>query len=66
MSTNLNPFDTDEVDIDMALNSIFSGITVLDQKRIDNEARQYVTQNASDIELTRDRLSRILDDVRGV
>lgn len=66
MSTNLNPFDTDEVVVDQAINSIFSGVAVLDQKRIDNHAREFVMQNASDIELTRDRLSRILDDVRGV
>ncbi len=66
MSTNLNPFDSDEVDIDMAINSLFSGAAVLNSKRIDNEARQYVMQNASDIELCRDQLSRILDDVRGV
>ena len=65
MSIVADPFDSIEVAIEMRLVGLMSATQFLDEKRRDNAARQSIIANASDIELVRDRLSRILDDVGG-
>lgn len=54
-----------EVAVDMTMHELMSATNFLCDKRRNNEARQFIIANASDIELVRDRLSRILDDVGG-
>ena len=60
-----DPMDTIEVAVEMRMVGLMSATQFLDEKRRDNAARQSIIDNASDIELVRDRLSRILDDVGG-
>lgn len=67
MRTNLDdPSDSMEVAVDQRLIGLFSATKFLDEKRKEPDARHYISENLDDIELVRDRLSRILDDVRGV
>lgn len=65
MSIAADPMESVEVAIEMRMVGLMSATQFLDEKRRDNEARQSIIANASDIELVRDRLSRILDDVGG-
>ena len=60
-----DPMDSIEVAVEMRMVGLMSATQFLDEKRRDNAARQSIIDNASDIELVRDRLSRILDDVGG-
>ena len=60
-----DPMESVEVAVEMRLVGLMSATQFLDQMRRDNAARQSIIDNASDIELVRDRLSRILDDVGG-
>lgn len=57
--------NTTEVAIDMTIHELISATNFLNEKRLINSARRFIIANASDIELVRDRLSRILDDVGG-
>lgn len=61
-----DPANSMEVAVDQRLVGLFSATKFLDEKRKDRNARLYIIENASDLELVRDKLSRILDDVRGV
>ena len=54
-----------EFAIETRVVSLVSLAEFLDDNRRDNTLRQSIIDNASDIELARDRLSRILDDVGG-
>lgn len=60
-----DPMESIEVAIEMRMVGLMSATQFLDEKRRDNAARQSIIANALDIELVRDRLSRILDDVGG-
>lgn len=51
---------------DMAIRDMMVSTKALNELRTNNEGRQVLVNQAEDIELTRDLLSRILDDVRGV
>jgi len=51
---------------DMAIRDMMVSTQALNELRTNNEGRQVLVNQAQDIELTRDLLSRILDDVRGV
>ena len=65
MSTVADPMDTTEFRVGHAIHNLCSAIADLDDLRKSNEARCELqdTTSLSDIELCRDRLSRILDDV---
>ena len=65
MSTVADPMDSIEFAIETRVVSLVSLAEFLDDNRRDNTLRQSIIDNASDIELARDRLSRILDDVGG-
>lgn len=60
-----DPMVTPEFAIEQGMRELFACTEFLDKMRRDNEARQSIIANVSDIELVRDRLSRILDDVGG-
>lgn len=68
MSTEvLDPMETTEFKADHAIHNLCSAVGDIDGLRRSNEARQSL-QDAmaiADIELCRDRLSRILDDLGG-
>jgi hypothetical protein len=64
MST-ADPMDTIEFAVESRMVGLMSATKFLDEKRRDNEGRKSIISCASDIELVRDRLSRILDDVGG-
>ena len=65
MSIAADPMMTTEFAIEQGMRELFACAELLDEMRRNNEARQSIIANASDIELVRDRLSRILDDVGG-
>ena len=65
MSTVADPMDSIEFAIETRVVSLVSLAEFLDDNRRDNTLRQSIIDNASEIELARDRLSRILDDVGG-
>jgi hypothetical protein len=62
-----DPMDTTEFRIGHTIRNLCSAVTDLDDLRRSNEARRDLQDatSLSDIELCRDRLSRILDDVGG-
>lgn len=64
MSTT-NPIDTTEFRVGHSIHNLCSAIADLDDLRRSNEARRELqdTTSLADIELCRDRLSRILDDI---
>lgn len=66
MST-ADPMETTEFRVDHAIHNLCSAVGDLDDLRRSNEARRELQDEMSlaDIELCRDRLSRILDDVGG-
>jgi len=55
-----------EVAIDSSIYDMFGAVDCLDAKRRDHNARPYLKECAEDIEMVRDKLSVILDDVRGL
>jgi hypothetical protein len=55
-----------EVTTEMAIVELFGATKTIDEMRRSNEGRHAIIGNLNDIELVRDRLSRIVDDVRGV
>lgn len=61
----IDPMETIEFAIETRVVSLVSLAEYLDDKRRDNTLRQSIIENAGDIEMARDRLSRILDDVGG-
>lgn len=66
MSTELLDLpDTIEVAVEMELRGLMVATDEIDKYRRSNEGRQVVMANFADLELTRDKLSRILDDVGG-
>lgn len=66
MST-VDPIDTVEFRVDHAINNLCSVVAEIDHLRRSNEARGSLmdASASADIELCRDRLSRILDDIGG-
>jgi len=61
-----NPSGSMEVAIDSSIYDMFGAVDCLDAKRRDHNARPYLKECAEDIEMVRDKLSVILDDVRGL
>lgn len=64
----IDPMDTAEFHAEHAINNLVDAAREIDIMRRSNEARRVLQsgQSMSDLELTRDRLSRILDDLRGL
>lgn len=64
---DVNPMDTTEYRVEHALHSLMQTVQEIDKLRTRNEARGVLLRsvNVSDLELSRDRLSRILEDVGG-
>ena len=64
----VDPMTTAEFRVEHAIRNLMDATQELNDLRRSNEARHSLMdrRNASDIELVRDRLSRIIDDVRGV
>lgn len=60
----VDPPDTIEFAVEMELRGLMLATDEIDKYRRSNEGRQIVIANVGDLELTRDKLSRILDDVR--
>lgn len=63
--TIIDHMDTIEFAVETRVASLASLAEFLDEKRRDNTLRQSIIANASEIEMARDRLSRVLDDVGG-
>lgn len=65
---SLDPMDTVEFRADHAIRNLFLAVSEIDDLRRSNEARGSLMaeRSRSDLELSRDRLSRILDDLGGV
>lgn len=63
--TMADPMESIEFAVETRVVSLVSLAEFLDEKRRDNTLRQSIIDNASDIEMARDRLSRVLDDVGG-
>lgn len=63
-----NPMETKEFEVEHSLRNLMNSVTDLDQLRLSNEGRGILVhpECVGDLELSRDRLSRILDDVRGL
>lgn len=66
MSILDDPMTSKQVEVDMTVREIVVSTQALNDLRRDNEGRRYVIEQIGDIELTRDILSRIVDDVRGM
>ena len=64
----LNPMETSEFKADHAVHNLCSAVGDIDALRRSNEARRLLqdAMTNADIELCRDRLSRILDDIGGM
>lgn len=60
-----DPMDTTEFQVEHAIHNLCSAVADLDDLRQSNAARRDLqgAGNMADIELCRDRLSRILDDI---
>lgn len=60
-----DPMDTTEFHVEHAIHNLCSAVADLDDLRRSNAARRDLQDagNMADIELCRDRLSRILDDI---
>lgn len=67
MSIVADPMDTVEFRADHAIRNLCLAVSEIDDLRRSNEARGSLMHDMSrnDIELSRDRLSRILDDLGG-
>ena len=65
MSTIADPMDSIEFAVETRVVSLVSLAEYLDESRRNNTLRQSIIDNARDIELARDRLSHVLDDVSG-
>jgi len=57
--------ETTEFAVETRIREMYSSIDFLNSRRRDNTARKSIIDNAAFIEVARDRLSRILDDVGG-
>lgn len=64
----IEPMDTTEFQAEHAIANVMMAVQDLDQLRRSNEARGVLLHERSrqDLELSRDRLSLILDDLRGM
>lgn len=64
----IDPMNTAEFHAEHAINNLVDAAREIDIMRRSNEARPVLQadKSMSDLELTRDRLSRILDDLRGL
>lgn len=60
-----DPMESIEFAVETRVTSLMSLAEFLDEKRRDNTLRQSIIDNSGFIEIARDRLSRILDDVGG-
>lgn len=65
MSTVADPMESIDFAVETRVVSLVSIAEYLDQNRRNNIMRQSIIDNASEIELARDHLSRVLDDVGG-
>lgn len=65
MSIVDDPLTSKQVEVDMTVRALMLSAMALNDFRRDNEGRRYIIDSVSDIELTRDRLSAIIDDVQG-
>jgi hypothetical protein len=62
---NNDPADTIEVAVELEMRGLMLATQSLDEYRRSNAGRQALIDNRGDLELTRDMLSRMLDDVGG-
>lgn len=62
----IDPSESKEVAVEMRVVGLISATKFLDDHKKDEESRKAIIGNVDDIELVRDRLSRIIDDARGV
>lgn len=63
--TIFDPMDSTEFRVDHVMYNLHSTICDLEALRRSNDARRFLQEETADIEVCRDRLSRILDDVGG-
>ena len=61
-----DPGESMEFAIDDSIRNLFAAASILNIKRHDHNARPYIKDSMPDIEIVRDKLSTIIDDVRGV
>lgn len=61
-----DPSESKEVAVEMRVVGLMSATKFLDDSQRDPEALRTIQGNVDDIELVRDRLSRIIDRARGV
>lgn len=66
MSVLDDPMESAAFEAETQLHSLVSSSVELERLRRDNECRPWLIANREEIELTRDRLSLIIDDVRGL
>lgn len=63
-----DPMESKEYEVEQTLRNLMESVKDLDLLRVSNEGRGILAhpECVFDLELSRDKLSRILDDVRGV
>lgn len=64
----IDPMDTTEFRVEHALNNLMDAAREINDLRRSNEARSILMRSRSreDLEMTRDQLSRVLDDIRSL
>lgn len=61
----LDPAETLQVKIEMAVNEVVAAVRYLNEQRTNNEARQHLLENERDLDLACTRLTRIVSDLGG-
>jgi len=61
----VDPAETLQVKIEMAVNEIVAAVRYLNEQRTNNEARQHLLENERDLDLACTRLTRIVSDLGG-
>ncbi len=61
----VDPAETLQVKIEMAVNEVVAAVRYLNEQRTNNEARQHLLENERDLDLACTRLTRIVSDLGG-